>query len=603
MKNLHWVKRMSALVICTLLVVLAVRLEGFVGSYSENGLPQLWFKPASSIFVSKNVINAGNKTIRYYIDQNAFSEDNSENELEAIRSAFDQWENIPGTNLHFEEVGFIEGEPEINLFDNTNMIFWEKDSTLVNGDRDDIRGSLGLTFRAFFEDFNLVEADMVFNGVERKWYADYDADIAQSVYVEAVALHEVGHMIGMEHATVGTSTMMYQAQLGINSQLSLSKDDIAFTQTYYPADGVLQELGTIQGHVVRGGEGIHGAVIILEDMEGNVIRGTISRGKNQEWNGGFYSITAIPPGQYQLRVAPLDAADANQFLLKGSVVNFGAYQDATTDFLPSASVIVNVTANETTSEELTVQGGEPAFRIHGIQPRAVDLSLLSIDRAPTRLKQGDQNVYVGVYGVDLPADANFTLRGSGISSGITQFRDDIFGDSDAWYIEVSVDEDATPGSRSFELRQGENVAYANGFIEIEAKIPDVNEDNFDDIFQRVNFTRWTAPSAGPDQDADGDGYSNMQEYEAGSDPNNPASTPRTAVSPFSLIGVELTESGAMVTFESEVGASYQLFSRRDIMGDPWEKRGQPVTAEGETTIITDSENAEDFRFYRIETMP
>jgi hypothetical protein len=39
------------------------------------------------------------------------------------------------------------------------------------------------------------------------------------------------------------------------------------------------------------------------------------------------------------------------------------------------------------------------------------------------------------------------------------------------------------------------------------------------------------------------------------------------------------------------------------MGDPWEKRGQPVTAEGETTIITDSENAEDFRFYRIETMP
>ena len=85
MRNLHWVKRMSALVICTLLVVFAVRLEGFVGSYSENGLAQLWFKPASSIFVSKNVINAGNKTIRYYIDQNAFSEGNSENELEAIR--------------------------------------------------------------------------------------------------------------------------------------------------------------------------------------------------------------------------------------------------------------------------------------------------------------------------------------------------------------------------------------------------------------------------------------------------------------------------------------------------------------------------------------
>jgi hypothetical protein len=603
MSWLRRIKPVAAIAGCALLILLTGRVEGFVGNYSENGFPQLWFKPESSIFVSQNVINAATKTVRYYIDQNAFSEQNRENELEAIRSAFDQWENVPGTNLHFEEVGFIAGKPEVNLFDNTNMIYWEKNSTLVNGDKDDIRGSLGLTFRAFFEDFNLVEADMVFNGVERKWYTDYDANIVQSVFVEAIALHEVGHMIGMEHSTIGTSTMMYQAQLGINSQLSLSPDDIAFTQTYYPADGVLQGLGSIQGHVNREGEGIHGAVIVLEDMEGNVIRGAISRVKNQVWNDGFYSITALPPGQYQLRVTPLAAADAPQFLIKGGVIDFRAYQDAPTDFLPSSPQVVTVTAGGTTSKDLTVQPGEPAFRIHGIQPKVSNLTFLSIDRAPTRLTQGDQNVFVGIYGVDLPANATFNLRGSGMTLGLTQYRDDIFGNSDAWFIEVSVDENATPGSRSFELRQGDQVAYANGFIEIEPKNPDINGDGLDDIFQRVNFTRWTAPSAGPDHDADGDGFTNMQEYEAGSDPNNPASTPLTAISPFSLLSVEVTEAGAMVTFESEPGAKYQLFSRRDIVGDPWVQRGEPMVAEGETTILTDPETAGDFRFYRIETVP
>jgi hypothetical protein len=597
------IKSTAVLTSFVLLALLTFRLEGFVGNYSENGFPQHWFKPASSIFVSQNVINAATKTVRYYIDPNAFSVNNREGELEAIRAAFDQWENVPGTNLHFEEVGFIEGTPKVDLFDNTNMIYWEKNSTLVNGEKDDIRGSLALTFRAFFEDFNLVETDMVFNGVERQWYTDYDANIVQSVYVEAIALHEIGHMIGMEHSTIGTSTMMYQAQLGINSQLNLSPDDIAFSQTYYPAAGVLESLGTLEGQVIRDGEGIHGAVIVLEDMDGNVLRGAISRPKRLVWDAGYFQLTALPPGQYQVRVTPLAAASANQFLMKGAVINFEAFQDAPTDFLPSDAQTVTISAGGITAQDVEVQSGEPAFRIHGIQPKVNNLSFLSIDRAPTRLKQGDQNVFVGVYGENLPADAVFTLRGSGMTLGLTQYRDDIFGNADAWFIEVTVDEEAVPGSRSFELRKGDQVAFANGFIEIEAKNPDINEDGLNDLFQRVNFTRWTAPSAGPDGDADGDGFNNMEEYEAGSDPNNPASTPQTAVSPFSLLSVEVAEGGASVTFESEPGAKYQLFSRRDIVGDPWVQRGGAIIADGEVTVIDDPEASDDFRFYRIETVP
>lgn len=67
--------------------------------------------------------------------------------------------------------------------------------------------------------------------------------------------------------------------------------------------------------------------------------------------------------------------------------------------------------------------------------------------------------------------------------------------------------------------------------------------------------------------------------------------------------MEVTEGGAMVTFESEPGAKYQLFSRRDIVGDPWVQRGVQVVAEGEITTLADPEAAGDFRFYRVETVP
>ncbi|MBT5925313.1 MAG: hypothetical protein HOH33_01705, partial [Verrucomicrobia bacterium] len=54
---------------------------------------------------------------------------------------------------------------------------------------------------------------------------------------------------------------------------------------------------------------------------------------------------------------------------------------------------------------------------------------------------------------------------------------------------------------------------------------------------------------------------------------------------------------------SEPGAKYQLFSRRDIVGDPWVQRGGAIIADGEVTVIDDPEASDDFRFYRIETVP
>lgn len=586
-----------------ILLAFTIPIHAFVAQWSNNGFPQHWFKIATNGVVPPTSATPGTQTIRYQLDQSAYSETNQEAELEAIRAAFDQWGEIPNSYLNFEDAGFIEGEPKIDLNDKYNMIFWTKDSTLVNGEKDDIRGRFGLTYRAFFGDYSVVESDIVFNGVDHKWFTAFNQHEQTAINVEAIALHEIGHLIGMEHSTLGSSTMVFEARRGLNSQLDLSADDMAFVQSFYPEGNFLSTVGTIRGQIKMGAENLHGAVIVLEDLEGNPVRGTVSRAKTLVWEQGFYEMTAVPPGDYMLRVTPLPPVDSQLYLIPWFVINFAKFQDIRTDFLPTELVPVSVTASGVSTQDVNVQQGEPPFRLQGIQRKVDALNILTTDRSPTSITQGEQGVWVGVYGENLPADAELTVRGSGVHTTLSQYRADLFGTLDAWYIQVSVDEDAMPGARSFELRQGDHVAYANGYIDVVPKDPDYNGDGLNDQFQRTHFTRWTGSEAAPDFDADQDGYSNSQEYEAGSDPTNANSTPASVVSPFSLLSVEVTAEGASVTFESNPGVNYQLYSRRDIVGDPWVMQGEPVTAQGAETVIVDQNAGDDYRFYRIETVP
>ena len=114
------------------------------------------------------------------------------------------------------------------------MIYWEKESFLVNGELDDIRGFLGLTFRAYFEDSNLVEADIVFNGMERRWTTDFANPPFGAAFTESIAMHEIGHLIGMEHSSIGSTTMM--CRVSTNSPVNEPMSDKSVTMPLTPME-------------------------------------------------------------------------------------------------------------------------------------------------------------------------------------------------------------------------------------------------------------------------------------------------------------------------------------------------------------------------------
>jgi hypothetical protein len=577
--------------------------RAFVGALDSNGRNIRWDLVSTTLFTDNNVVNPNTRAIRYFMGAEGYSSTNRAAELDAIRVSFAQWQAIPGTILKFEEGGLLPGSVDVNTFDNTNVIFWARSTTLVNGGRDNISGATAVTFFDYFSNGAMAESDIVLNGAQFVWFTDITQESIRQ-FVEGPVLHEIGHFLGLNHSPVGGATMLARGATGVNAYAGLSQDEISATRALYGQTSLSATLGRIQGQVNMNGAGVFGAVIILEDSAGNVVAGALSHTNSATAATGFYELPAIPPGNYFVRVTPLDAVNTTNPLLRGrdiSVVrdaNFNfIYDGVQTGFLPTTNRAITVTAGQTTTLNWTLTSGTPALRISRIRPPTISSEVFTIENSPALLRPGQGNVWVGVYLPSLPADAALTITGDGLTLGAPVIRQNAFGALHAISVLINVSSNATPGLRSFVVKQGENLAYANGFLEIAPAVLDSNYDGLDDLFQRKYFARFTDASAGPGADPDSDGFSNRFEATTGSDPTNAASAQ------FKILSVTVARDGTRVTCQSEAGKRFQLYSRSSVGTGPWQPVGSPVTATGPTLQILDAVSTQEIRFYRVQYLP
>jgi hypothetical protein len=259
--------------------------------------------------------------IRYFVAERDISGVSAQAFADTIGRAAATWDALPGLPVSFSAQGFTRSQP----------LETDGRSTIGFLDRPDQERVLGAaTFLLDAQTGVLLESDIYFNS-RFQWSTSAGGETGR-IDLESVALHEIGHLLGLGHSAIGetevsgtgrrvlsSGAVMFPIAMpaGAIADRVLQADDIAGVLDLY--DATPAGKGSVQGRVTKGGQGVYGAHVVAV----NLLTGELIAGYVLDPDGTF-AIAGLSPGPHVLRVEPLDDADVESFLAPSRVdTNFG----------------------------------------------------------------------------------------------------------------------------------------------------------------------------------------------------------------------------------------------------------------------------------------
>jgi Matrixin len=251
--------------------------------------------------------------VRYFISERGASGVSAIEMRDAVARAAATWSAVESARVQFEFQGLTSAIPDVV----------DGRTTIGFLDRPDLAQVLGATsFMIDTETGAIVEADIFFN-TAFQWSVT-SAGTPGRVDLESVALHELGHLLGLSHSALGetelqasgnrrvtaSGAVMFPIAMssGTIAERVLHADDVAGVSDLYPMPSVIATTGAIVGRVTKNGQGLLGAHVLAFNPESGVLIANFTLNPQ-----GEFVIARLPPGPYVLRVEPLDDANPESF--------------------------------------------------------------------------------------------------------------------------------------------------------------------------------------------------------------------------------------------------------------------------------------------------
>jgi len=241
------------------------------------------------------------------------------NELQTVmQAAFDSWQQLPTSKVQFVFAG--EVDKRLSGIDGTNLITFTdqdfsfdpgvlgvaltfsfaQDTTITDANNDLDGDGLPDLANGLYPAGSIYESDIVFNSS----YNFENTGVNGSTDLLSVAMHEIGHSVGLSHSVIDGAVMYPFLSADVASARILKADDIAFISHLYPKQPELDAaFGSISGSITNGINNVRvlGAhVYALDPSSGIKTVGAFSLGQ------GEYVIPGLAAGQYYVGIEPLD---------------------------------------------------------------------------------------------------------------------------------------------------------------------------------------------------------------------------------------------------------------------------------------------------------